>query len=316
MVTCRWISTGGLSGFSGPDISLSMRLCIMVIMNMKSRRLAWFVRLGSDVKIRLPSSDDGSWSRACWAGVCNPAEVTTAGMFCPAGSATLAASSARAESTGLAEPSSLAEPATSAGHVEPAESSDAGRGGDWMTVMVILNTWVDPRWSVVFLMVTGMMLSGQGPVVDCSPGWLWGQGPVVNRSPRMMMMRRPGIRNLRRGTCWSRMVRRITTIPGPGAGPKSRWRRWSGLLPTLMAPGWVTSSRLGPGRLMTSGWSPMMISMTTLITVQTMAIWAPSPGWAVGPGGSIHHRHTRWHSLAGLLVGSLGQGGWLFFPAE
>ena len=76
-----------------------------------------------------------------------------------------------------------------------------------------------------------------------------------------------------------------------------------------MAPGRVTSSRLGPGLLMTSGWSLMMIFVTSIITVPTMAIGPPSPGWAVGPGGSIHHRHSRWHSLAGLLVGSLGRGG-------
>ena len=158
-------------------------------------------------------------------------------------------------------------------------------------------------------MATGMMLSGQGPVVDRSPGWLWGQGPVVNRSPQMMIMRWPGIRSLRRGTCWSRMVRRISTMPGSGAGASWR-RRWSGPLSTLMAPGRVTSSRLGPGQFMTSGWSPMMTSMTTLITVWTMAIGPPSPRWAVGPGGSIRHQRARWHSLAGLLVGSLGRGGW------
>ena len=51
----------------------------------------------------------------------------------------------------------------------------------------------------VFLMASGMMLIGQGPVVDRSPGWR-GQGPVVNRSPRMMMRRRPGIPSLIRST--------------------------------------------------------------------------------------------------------------------
>ena len=63
--------------------------------------------------------------------------------------------------------------------------------------------------------------------------------------------------------------------------------------------------------------------MTTLIIVWTMAIWPPSLRWAVGQGGSIHHRHTGWDSLAGLLMGSgrpgirslrrLGRGGCLAF---
>ena len=158
----------------------------------------------------------------------------------------------------------------------------------------------------VFLMMYVMMLLGQGPVVDHSTRWR-GQGPVVNRSPLMMMMMRrgrPRIRSLVRNTCWSRMGLRIDTMLGPGAGPSRRGRR-SSPLPTLMVPGRVTC----PGWLMPSRKSTMVISVTTLITVWTVAIWSPSPGRAVGPWESIYHRHTGWNNLAGILFMRSGRPG-------
>ena len=173
-----------------------------------------------------------------------------------------------------------------------------------------------------FLMVSMMMMLRQRPVVDRSMRWR-GPGPLVDRSPRVMMMmmrgRRPDIRSLPRSTCWSWMGRRINTMLGVRAGPSRRGRR-SGPLPTRMAPGWVTS----PGWLVTSRRSTMVISVTTLITVWTVAIWSSSPGWAIGPWGSIYHRHTGWDSLAGLLImvsgrpvirsfRRLGRGGCLVF---
>ena len=121
------------------------------------------------------------------------------------------------------------------------------------------------RWPcvvlILVLMFSMMMLLGQGPVVNRSTRWR-GQGSVVDRSPRVMMMmsgsRRPEIRSLPRITCWSRMVCRINML-GLRAGP-SRRGRMSDPLPTLIAPGWVTS----PGRLMTSLRSTTVISVTTL----------------------------------------------------
>ena len=309
------LSTGGLSGFSGPDVSLSMRLCIMVIMNMKSRRLAWFI------PCLLSWSLQPCWSHNCWnvlsCQVGHPCCVVTS---CWVSNHCRVYRPCRTVIPGWASNLCRARRTCRVVRCWTRWRLDDSNGPSlWLIRNGSCQVYFFPGHMSrpqmvcrVFLITSGMMLSGQEPVVDSSPGWLWGQGPVVNYSPQMMTIRRPGICSLRQGTCWSRMVHRISTMPGPGAGP-SRWRRWSGLLPTLMAPGWVMSSWLGPGWLMTSGWSPMMISMTMLITVQTMAIWPPSPGWAVGPGGSIHHRHTRWHSLAGLLVGSLGQGGWLFF---
>ena len=255
------LSTGDLSGFSGPRVALSMHLCIKVIMDTKANRPAWFICLGSDGKITLPSSDDGSWTRVCWAGVCELADVTTACTPCPAGSVTLAESAVlagtstapesstsaesspaarsatTAESKGPAEPTPLAEPATSA------ESSkemrwrldDSCGPSLWLIRNSRCQVYLFARhlsrpWMIcrVSFMASGMTLSGQEPVVDRSPGWLWGQGPVVNRSPRrMMMMRRPWFGSLRRDACWSWMVHWISTIPGAGAGA-SRWRQYIG----------------------------------------------------------------------------------------
>ena len=42
------LSTEGLSWLSGTGMTVSMRHCINVIIDMKSRRLAWLIRLGSD----------------------------------------------------------------------------------------------------------------------------------------------------------------------------------------------------------------------------------------------------------------------------
>ena len=165
---------------------------------MKSRRLAWLNCLGNDGKIKLPSSNimescpvwSGVWALAgvvsagvCWpAGSIPPAESAGAESSWSAGSATPAESSSSAETASTAESSSPAgsapttkssssagsagldesssESAVSAGPVTPAESSSgAGRGGDWMTVIVLfscasgtvvdnstslLDTWDDP----------------------------------------------------------------------------------------------------------------------------------------------------------------------------
>ena len=63
-------------------------LRMIVIIDMKSSKPALFICLGKDGKIKLPSSDDGSWSHNCHAGVCDPADVTATGTASPAGSAT------------------------------------------------------------------------------------------------------------------------------------------------------------------------------------------------------------------------------------
>ena len=169
------LSFGGLTWLSGTGITVSMRLCINVIIDIKSRKLAWLIRLGSGGKITLPSSDAITESCPCWSGVWDLAGVVPAGVLCPessssAGSATPAESSSSvglantAESDGLTESSPVAESAASAGPVTPAESSSAaGRAGDWMTALVLfssgsgtavvksisrLDTWDDPGWSV------------------------------------------------------------------------------------------------------------------------------------------------------------------------
>ena len=72
-------STGGLSWLSGTGINVSMHLCIKVINDMKSRRLVWLIRLGSDGKIRLPSSEAITESCPCWPGVWDLAGVVPAG---------------------------------------------------------------------------------------------------------------------------------------------------------------------------------------------------------------------------------------------
>ena len=179
--------------------------------------------------------------------------------------------------------------------------------------------WLVHSFSLILSM---MMLLWQGPVVHHSTRWR-GQRPVVDRSPLVMMMmmrgRRPDIRSHPKHVLIPEGPRNQQL--GLRAGPSRRWRR-SGPLPTLMRPGRVTS----PGRLVMSRRSTMVISVTALITVWMVAIWSLSPGWAVGPWGSIYHRHTGWDSLTGLLImgseterpvirslGRLGQGGCLVF---
>ena len=141
-----------------------------------------------------------------------------------------------------------------------------------------------------------MMLLWQGLVVNrCMRGW---------RCPPVMVMmsgRRPDIRSPPQSTSWSRMVHRINLF-GLRAGPSRQgWR--SGPLPTLTMPGRVTS----PRQLVTSLRTTTVISVTTLITVWSVGIWSPSHGRAVGPWGSIYHRHTGWDRLTRLLVTGSGR---------
>ena len=278
LLTTR-LSTGALSAFSGSDITVSTRLCINVIIDIKSNRLVWLISLGNDGKITLPSSEENSGSRPCWAGVCDLAGVITAGAICSAGSAPLPSRQLPSHHTLPGQQPCwviiLCRVSNHCRVCRPGRVVTCSWVGNLCqarhTCRVVLRCWTSWRlddsngpslWLIrngscqvnlssghmswprmvrrIFLMASVMMLLGQGPVVDHSTRWR-GQGPVVNHSPRlmMMMMGRLGIRSLIRSTCWSRMGRRMNTMLRPGAGP-SRQGRGSGPLSTLMTPGRVT----------------------------------------------------------------------------
>ena len=213
----------------------------------------------------------------------------------PAESSTTAGSSTPAKSWSSAESATSAE---SAVPVTPAESSSAGLGGDWITVIVIfsggsgtagdsitsrLETWDDPDGSLsTFSRLTHVDVAWAGTYDQPMPE-MRGQGPMINRCPRVMMRRsgrRPDIRSPPWSTVGFRKVRRINLL-GLRAGPSRRGRR-SGLLPTLMTPRWVMS----PRRLVTFLRSVTVISVTTFTTVWSVAIWSLGPQRAVRPWGS------------------------------
>ena len=153
------LSTGGLSWFSRTGITVSMRLCINVINDIKSNRLVWLIRLGNYGNITFPSSEAISESRHCWAGVWDLAGVVTAGALCPAGSATHLPSRqlpshhilpgrqplpSRHPLPGRQPMQSLPVTCSWVGSLCRAQhtcrlesSSDARRAGDWMTVIVV-----------------------------------------------------------------------------------------------------------------------------------------------------------------------------------
>ena len=252
--------------------------------------------------------------RACGVG-------TAAGMASPAGSATLAKSavpawsSTFAESAAFAELALLAGSATFVGSADPAGLSTlAGCTGDWMTVMVLrsvcsgtgqvelevfrsisfLDTCGDPAWSV------------ESPL--CCLEWCWEDRDLWSTVALNDCWESWDSVALDE-TCWSRRGLRVSTVPGLWA--ETAWcGRRACPLTALVPPGWVTSGWLCPRRPMASWWSPMMILVSAIII---MVIRPPSPGWAIGPGGSNHHRHTWRHCLAGIM-GTLGRGGWLVLP--
>ena len=108
-------------------------------------------------------------------------------------------------------------------------------------------------------------------------------------------------------TVWSMAFRSLG--PGRAVGPRSSHHRDAGwnclrLLVTDLEgqPAESASVALDVDApwVVTSLRSTMAIYATTLNTVWTMVIWSPSPRRAIGPWGSIYHRHTGWVSLAGL----------------
>ena len=209
------VSTVGLFWVSGTGITVSIQRCINIIIDMKSRRLAWLIRLERDGKSKLPSSEIMVEFCPCWSGVWNLAGVVPAGVPWPTGPApsaeTSAAESSRsaesatpAESSSCAGSASAAESSTTAGSSTPAESwssaesatsaesadpvtpaessSTTGLGGDWMTVTVPFR-----HGRRQFHITSGNMGRPRLILVytlTSSMMMLLGQGTTINRCPR------------------------------------------------------------------------------------------------------------------------------------
>ena len=114
------ISTVGLFWVSETGITVSIRRCINVIIDIKSRRLAWLIHLGRDGKSILLSSKTMVESCPCWSGVWDLAGVIPAGVPWATGPAPHAKSST-AESSRSAESATPAESPSCVGSASPAE---------------------------------------------------------------------------------------------------------------------------------------------------------------------------------------------------